>query len=397
MGSVIQYIRINCKRMVSHGLYAVLALLVTGILLVGLLFVLSKAMEKSSVLEPIQVGMIIPEGEATTRMAARLIGGMESVQSVAELKEVSKEDGEEALAKGELEALIRFPENFYEAINNGTNTPVEVVLRNDSLLASKAFRELVLDGLSYIRTSEASIYAVEEQVLAETAEGKVLSCDVYTADAIMTELYTQQVLKRNKIFTQEEYSAFEGVEISTYYLVAGILLLLYFQGMAFGFYYDKQSLKTEKVLRIAGIHPMLPAIMKTLCMACSLFVMALLLCGLLGKVDSNLTLKLALGLWPVLFALAGIFHLLYSLVGESFWGGMVILLLGILGILTSGVIYPVCFLPEWMQKLAGVQLFYIWHRYALQVLQESAGSPLPSLMIGLLGMLGGGVYTWKKA
>ena len=102
-------------------------------------------------------------------------------------------------------------------------------------------------------------------------------------------------------------------------------------------------------------------------------------------------------MWPVLFALAGIFHLLYSLVGESFWGGMVILLLGILGILTSGVIYPVCFLPEWMQKLAGVQLFYIWHRYALQVLQESAGSPLPSLMIGLLGMLGGGVYTWKKA
>ena len=348
MGSVIQYIRINCKRMVSHGLYAVLALLVTGILLVGLLFVLSKAMEKSSILEPIQVGMIIPEGEATTRMAARLIGGMESVQSVAELKEVSKEDGEEALAKGELEALIRFPENFYEAINNGTNTPVEVVLRNDSLLASKAFRELVLDGLSYIRTSEASIYAVEEQVLAETAEGKVLSCDVYTADAIMTELYTQQVLKRNKIFTQEEYSAFEGVEISTYYLVAGILLLLYFQGMAFGFYYDKQSLKTEKVLRIAGIHPMLPAVMKTLCMACSLFVMALLLCGLLGKVDSNLTLKLALGMWPVLFALAGIFHLLYSLVGESFWGGMVILLLGILGILTSGVIYPVCFLPEWI-------------------------------------------------
>ena len=397
MGSVIQYIRINCKRMVSHGLYAVLALLVTGILLVGLLFVLSKAMEKSSVLEPIQVGMIIPEGEATTRMAARLIGGMESVQSVAELKEVSKEDGEEALAKGKLEVLIRFPENFYEAINNGTNTPVEVVLRNDSLLASKAFRELVLDGLSYIRTSEASIYAVEEQVLAETAEGKVLSCDVYTADAIMTELYTQQVLKRNKIFTQEEYSAFEGVEISTYYLVAGILLLLYFQGMAFGFYYDKQSLKTEKVLRIAGIHPMLPAVMKTLCMACSLFVMALLLCGLLGKVDSNLTLKLALGMWPVLFALAGIFHLLYSLVGESFWGGMVILLLGILGILTSGVIYPVCFLPEWMQKLAGVQPFYIWHRYALQVLQESAGSPLPSLMIGLLGMLGGGVYTWKKA
>ncbi len=142
---------------------------------------------------------------------------------------------------------------------------------------------------------------------------------------------------------------------------------------------------------------MLPAVMKTLCMACSLFVMALLLCGLLGKVDSNLTLKLALGLWPVLFALAGIFHLLYSLVGESFWGGMVILLLGILGILTSGVIYPVCFLPEWMQKLAGVQPFYIWHRYALQVLQESAGSPLPSLMIGLLGMLGGGVYTWKKA
>ena len=107
-----------------------------------------------------QVAVVIPESETKTRLLTRYASTMDSVKSICEFQyAASLGEAYESLEEGSIDACLVFPENFYEDVDTGVNTPVTVYVRDLSGQSTRLFVRLLKDGIIFLQVSEAGIYA----------------------------------------------------------------------------------------------------------------------------------------------------------------------------------------------------------------------------------------------
>jgi len=124
--------------------------------------------------------MVIDEKDENVKLITKVVSAMESVASICEFVYVGEEEAKELLAADELQAAIILPENFYEDVDSGYNTPVTVYVSENASLNQKVFQELLTDGVSLLRTSEAGVYSmlsVGREYPAELSQRKNWGCD----------------------------------------------------------------------------------------------------------------------------------------------------------------------------------------------------------------------------
>ena len=88
----------------------------------------------------IDVGVVIPEEEKITKLIAQYISSMDSVQSVCNFKYLEQDEAIEKLQTNEVQAVIELPENFYEDIDTGENTPATIYLPEDAPFRVEVFQ-----------------------------------------------------------------------------------------------------------------------------------------------------------------------------------------------------------------------------------------------------------------
>ena len=102
------------------------------------------------------------QADLKTNLALGLVSGMPSVKSVCEFVFMSPKEAADGLQEGTVDAAVYLPQNVYEDINTGINTPVLIrVSGKYTSFTGGMFEELVRSGVSYIRSVEGSIYAVD--------------------------------------------------------------------------------------------------------------------------------------------------------------------------------------------------------------------------------------------
>ena len=181
------------------------------LLFMGIILIESGLRDKES-LELIDVAIVIPEEESLLKMGAQYLASMDSIESICDFIYTDEKNAMEKLEKNEIQAVIVFPENFYEDVYHGVNTPADVYFSEDSDLNVQLFSELVSDGISMLQISEAGVYSVLDVTREDRPAMKRSKIGDFVADK-----YISSILSRGKIFDTYVTSAYGKIDYTEYY------------------------------------------------------------------------------------------------------------------------------------------------------------------------------------
>ncbi len=176
-------------------------------------------MKDAGVFQTAEIGVVIPEDEAQTKMVAQFISAMDSVKSVCHFQYLNQDKAMASLEKGTLDAVLSLPEQFYEDVDSGKNTPATMYFPEKASL-NRVFGELLTDGVSLLRTAEAGVYATYDTAQIYQAE---ISRD--QIGDVISELYIYEAFDRTSVFQKNVYSSLGKADLHQYYFSAAVLLL----------------------------------------------------------------------------------------------------------------------------------------------------------------------------
>ena len=411
MKHILIYLRLEMKKGMKLIPFFLLSIFITAAAVAAAAFAVSFVMGKDSALPKAEVAIVTgsdgsddtidKEGrlDLKTMMMIGVVENMESVKSVSHFSYMSPKKAADSLKDGSVQAAVYLPDDVYENINNGTNTPVLVRLssKNGGLL-SGLFRALVNSGVTLIQTVETAIYSID--YLSETYP---LSDKLSALEDKIFGAYVAAALARGSIWRTENVSdAFGGISLPGFYMISAILLILLLFGAGFDLFYTKSEKATQKVLRRKGLPVPLTSLAKAASVFCVLAVFGLLLVfaasllagafpGIFGAAGAasaaassaasgaagagaasaagaisgtagaglSMILRAACGRLPWMlpgilaaaFVAACYLHLIYSLVPEK-GGSLICVLLTLLLFFLCGGLVPAGYLPGFLKNIS---------------------------------------------
>ena len=267
----LRYLSLEGKKSLIAARKSMVKFIVMLLLIAGGVLAVSLVMKDAGVFQTAEIGVVIPEDEAQTKMVAQFISAMDSVKSVCHFQYLNQDKAMASLEKGTLDAVLSLPEQFYEDVDSGKNTPATIYFPENAPLNTRVFGELVADGVSLLRTAEAGVYATYDTAQIYQAE---ISRD--QIGDVISELYIYEAFDRTSVFQKNVYSSLGKADIHQYYFSAAVLLLFLMMGVNYGYLYQKQSRAVEEKIRIYGIGEGKNALIKVLLMTVPLWLVGVL-------------------------------------------------------------------------------------------------------------------------
>ena len=286
----LRYLSLEGKKSLIAARKSMVKFIVMLLLIAGGVLAVSLVMKDAGVFQTAEIGVVIPEDEAQTKMVAQFISAMDSVKSVCHFQYLNQDKAMASLEKGTLDAVLSLPEQFYEDVDSGKNTPATIYFPENAPLNTRVFGELVADGVSLLRTAEAGVYATYDTAQIYQAE---ISRD--QIGDVISELYIYEAFDRTSVFQKNVYSSLGKADIHQYYFSAAVLLLFLMMGVNYGYLYQKQSRAVEEKIRIYGIGEGKNALIKVLLMTVPLWLVGVLVyavgCLVSGKYHLSFPLQ----------------------------------------------------------------------------------------------------------
>lgn len=359
-------------------------------------------LSKANVLSKVQVAVVIPEDEDQTRMVVRFASTLDSVQSLCAFSYFdSREVALQELKDGRLQACIVFPDNFYENVDKGVNTPATVLVTDRPGLSEQLFRGLIRNGVRLLQTAETGVYAVLD--VAEQYQPKLPMDKI---GDLMLQMYVEQLFNGSRLFTQTVVSPLQSYELSEYVFGAILLLTVLMPGLCMGYFYRPGQRALEQKLRIMGINAWKLSVIRVVVMSSMLWIFFLIfyIGGCLitffgGWTIVYWSMEIVLGAFFLCVALACIFHGIYACCGDVGAGTVIVLLAQLWMILGSGMLIPMDFMPLPMQKIGVHMHLTAWSNYLMSLLYDYEGFDYRSawwIFIYAVPAFGLGVFgLWK--
>ena len=394
----LRYLALEGKKSLIAERKSIVKFIVMLLLIAGGVHAVSLVMSDAGVFQTAEIGVVIPEDENQTKMVAQFISNMDSVKSVCHFQYLDQKSALDALDAGSLDAVISLPEQFYEDVDSGKNTPATIYFPENAPLNTRVFGELVTDGVSLLRTAEAGVYAAYDTAGIYRAE---LTND--QIGEVISDLYIYEAFDRTLVFQKSVYSSLGKADLYQYYFSAGVLILLLMIGVNQSHLYQRQSRAVENKIRIYGIGEGKNALIKLLLMTIPLWLAGTIIyvAGCAVSKQYHLSFlwfdrEVLAGTLLLAAVIAAYFHLVYTISGESTRGTVVLLAVNMLQVIASGIVIPTAYLPKLFEKIAPFFPLTFWDNYYLKLLFfgiDARDTKLLFLM--LFGFLGVSVI-WAK-
>jgi len=227
--------------------------LITLILAVGLSVVVllsNRLLYNEQTIEPVNVGLVADASSPYAKMAYSMVSEMDSYRATCHFIEIASEDhGRQMLANDQIKALIIIPDNIINSIIYGEDNPITVIYNQDGTLETYTLNEVFKSTSSMLATAQAAttiIYQGAYQMgLPDTA------LDQIATDA--DNLYMDYVLSRTELYIREDLQLTGAYTPYQYYIVSGLLLLLFFSGIVFLSFIKGNSDTLRLRLKLHGI------------------------------------------------------------------------------------------------------------------------------------------------
>ncbi len=393
-----RYLALEGKKSLRVARKSIVKFIVMLLLIAGGVLAVSLVMSDAGVFQTAEIGVVIPEDENQTKMVAQFISNMDSVKSVCHFQYLDQKSALDALDAGSLDAVLSLPEQFYEDVDSGKNTPATIYFPKNAPLNTRVFGELVTDGVSLLRTAEAGVYAAYDTAGIYRAE---LTND--QIGDVISDLYIYEAFDRTLVFQKSVYSSLGKADLYQYYFSAGVLILLLMLGVNQSHLYQRQSRAVENKIRIYGIGEGKNALIKLLLMTIPLWLAGTIIyvAGCAVSKQYHLSFlwfdrEVLAGTLLLAAVIAAYFHLVYTISGESTRGTVVLLAVNMLQVIASGIVIPTAYLPKLFEKIAPFFPLTFWDNYYLKLLFFGTNArDTKQLFLMLFGFLGVSVI-WAK-
>lgn len=394
------YFTLEYKKSIKVLLKTFSSTLIMLLLVILGVSVVSRVVFHSRIFEPVKVAMVIPEEQEKVKMVTQLAATMKSVESICEFVYTQEKEAKKMLAEGELQAAIILPENFYEDINTGGNTPLTIYVAENASLNQRVFQELLADGVSLLRTSEAGVYSMLDA-------SRVYPAELTEAEIgdVISKAYIAEAFHRGEIFGKSIYSPLGEMDVYEYYFASAVTIILLMAGMNFSFLYYKKSRAVEEKLRVSGVGAFSVSVVKIIVMGNFLWLLnaGVYIAGcMISKSRGSAFLvfegSTLLYLVPQCLAIAAYFHLLYVISGKSVQGGSIVLAANIFMVLCSGAVIPVSYLPEAAGRIGEYLPLNFWNQYGADIFFEKiSAEALLIQAVFITAAAGiGAIVSWKN-
>ena len=403
MNYSLQYIRIEFKRAIHALLSGMVTLIIISVITVGSAAALYTLLQSLGVSEPVKVAVSVPGDGSMSKMAIRLLEGMDSISAVCEFELTDEKGAREGVVSGAYASAIILPENFYEGVNTGINPPALILLPEDMTSGVRSFSELLETSVSLVDTVEGGIYAVTDAYYVYGMNVSRQDMENY-----LTGIAFDTLLGRTKLFTEDFETSLDVDNLISYYTVSACLLIIMVTCTGFGYLYSRRTRTVEFSLRRNGLGPVKTGLIRFMMMMFELVIITAAFTILvrmasyfLEKRDDEM-LKLAassladscgilispVNVLPVLFCICGFTHLIYSLMKGREDTGLILLILFMIMLIVGGCIVPSVFLPDRAVMIGEHLPAYIWREDIF------SGGVVRELIMGMVFFAGGEVLSW---
>lgn len=400
-GCLRQYVRIEFKRAFISIFHMLAGIVIIGLSVALLTGCSEYLLYHMTFFEPIKAAVIIPDGRESSELIASAVSSAASVSSICRFEYYHDESSaEKKLLDGQLQAVIILPDDFYNDLNTGVNTPVKVILPENMAVDTALFRETLNDGVAVIRITEAAIYAADD-----VSEQYRAALSGQQMEKLLTDVYLQNAFSRNDIFSEKLLSQTDGLELVQYFFAAGMAAVLYFLGINFGFLYKKEEKAVTEKLRVYGIGPASYCAVKVFVMTVMLwtalsfiYAAACLYASFSSDFNVIFNAYVLLLFIPAAFSAASFFSMVYSAGRENRNAEMFILMAGVLMLILSGCVIPSAFLPDILRAAGGIMPLTMWRKYlaASVFMMPDAGMLLLQLSMGVSFNIVGMAEVWNN-
>ena len=377
-------------------------LIIISVITLGSAAALYTLLQSLGISEPVKIAVSAPGDGSMSRMAIRLLQGMDSIKVVCEFELTDEADAREGVYTGKYGAAIVLPEDFYEGVNTGVNPPALILVPEDMSDGLKNFGDLLEASVSLVDTVEGGIYAVSDAYYVYGM--KVSKTDM---ENYLTNISFDTLLNRIKFFDEELESSLDVDDLISYAAVSACLLILMVTCTGFGYLYSKRTRSVEYLLRRNGIGPVKKGFVRLFVMMLQLVIIYLVFMlvifaasrymlsseiEVLALAGKSLTyalddLKMAGNVIPVLFCICGFTHLVYSLLGSREDSGLILLIIFMIMLIVGGCIVPSVFLPDSIERMGAYLPAALWRNDIF------TGALVRELIMGVLFFAGGEAAT----
>ena len=377
-------------------------LIIISAITLGSAAALYTLLQSLGISEPVKIAVATPGDGSMSKMALRLLQGMDSIKVVCEFELTDEEEAREGVYTGKYGAAIVLPENFYEGVNTGVNPPALILVPEDMTGSLKNFGDLLEASVSLVDTVEGGIYAVTDAYYVYGMTVSKTDMENY-----LTNISFDTLLNRIKFFDEELETSLDVDNLISYAVVSACLLILMVTCTGFAYLYSKRTRAVEYILKRNGIGPVKKGFVRLFAMMLQLIVIYLLFTlivyiasrfmivsdneaiVLAGKSlkDALDVLKSFGNILPVLLGMCGFTHFVYSLLGSREDSGLILLIVFMIMLIVGGCIVPSVFLPDSIESLGAYLPAALWRNDIF------SGGLARELIMGVLFFAGGEAVT----
>lgn len=275
--------------------------------------------------------------------------------------EMSQDKAHTALKKGEISAYVIIPEGLMEKALAGESFEPITYVTSAGIEGFSGFlkREITTWVTKIVVYSQKGSYG-----LAELLTDHDLDKDVNTHMTVLALEYADLIIHRDSIYQTETLGVSDGLSTGDYYICAATVILLSLMGLPYAATYIRQDYALPRMLHSRGFSTARQLLCEygahLLCMLIlggfllTVTAIALKILPALDVVNIPALGDLVLRIVPVLFMLAALNMLLFTLSGNMV-SGLLLHFFGTIGLCyVSGCIYPITAFPMPVQHLAAV-------------------------------------------
>lgn len=321
-------------------------------------FGIIKAQSNSKAIQPMNIALVLPaDGDQYTEFAFSFISEIDSIKSVCSFEKMNKPDAFSKLNNGEVAAVILIPDNFAKHIIDGTNTPADIIFPTSGITSqSSLFKTLVNAGVEDLSAAQAGIYAADDV------------CKIYSitdgvahAESVLNKAYFSYALDRSVYFKQQTVSATGDLNIVQFYTSSGILLLLFLSGISCIDLFKKEPAALKVCMQRQGIPQWYQCLSKITSASILYFVLGIAALEITNFIfiDNEFAasiptcnLRSAGILFCIIFCVFSLIYLIYQIASHQTTGVILLFILSIGMLFSSGNIIPIIFLPKAFTHIA---------------------------------------------
>lgn len=343
----------DLKRLKNYIASILIATLIIGTICGVAGGLISQNIYKQGTKEIIGIGYYLPDDgkEEMNNMGIGMLQDMESMKTTATLIQVnSPEEGYELLKKEEILYLIIVPEKFIPSIMNGTNTPLEIIVWDNSTVTSYIANEMFMSYAKYLGLAQSAVYSTIDAAYNHGLTKEERN----TIRTTVNLTFLDRSLNKDSFFQVIDGSKEGKATLLQHYLASAVMLSLLFMSFVLMPHlqgYNKSMQTKFETMGINKFHIFLSGWISSTAGLIISFIPCFIGISIISKSFNPLGLITAL---PSIIIIGCIISAVASLTKSIFAANMTMLILGIFIAYVGGGIIPNAMLPSIVQQLSTI-------------------------------------------